>query len=339
MSFLFQPMTIGDMTLKNRIVMAPMCMYQAVDGLVNEWHLIHYASRAIGGTGLIMVEATAVDPIGRISKEDLGLWDDAQVEGQRILVDHLHRYGAKAGVQLGHAGRKAQVGFGRILAPSEIPFSEDYKTPEAMDQEEINKTIEQFKKAASRGLEAGYDIVEIHGAHGYLINQFLSPLINQRTDGYGGSLENRTRFLIETIKAVRTVWPKEKPLMVRFSANEYEEGGNTAQDIAEICKMIKPLGVDIANISSGGVVNVPVKAYPGYQVGYAALVGREADILTVAGGLVTEAEQANEILANQSADLIFLGRELLRNPYWPLQAATTLGEAIEWPKPYERAKK
>lgn len=339
MSFLFQPITIGDMTLKNRIVMAPMCMYQAVEGLVNEWHLIHYASRAIGGAGLIVVEATAVDPIGRISKEDLGLWEDGQIEGHRILVDHLHRYGAKAGVQLGHAGRKAQVGFGRVLAPSEIPFSEAYKTPEAMDQEQIDQAVEQFKQAAKRALESGYDLVEIHGAHGYLINQFLSPLTNHRTDQYGGSLENRARFLIEVIKGVRSLWPKEKPLMVRFSADEFEVGGNTPQDIADICKMIKPLGVNIANVSSGGVVNVPVKAYPGYQVGYAAHVSREGDILTVAGGLVTEAEQANEILANQSADMIFLGRELLRNPYWPLQAASVLGEEVEWPKPYERAKK
>ncbi len=339
MSFLFQPMTIGNMTLKNRIVMAPMCMYQAVEGMVNEWHLIHYSSRAIGGVGLIMVEATAVDPIGRISKEDLGLWEENQIEGQRILVDHLHRYGAKAGIQLGHAGRKAQVGFGRIWAPSEIPFSDAYKTPDAMTQGEIEQTVAQFKNAAERAIEAGYDLIEIHGAHGYLINQFLSPLTNKRTDGYGGSLENRSRFLIEVIQAVRSVCPKEMPLMVRFSAEEYEEGGNTAQDIAAVCNIIKPLGVNVVDVSSGGVVDVPVKAYPGYQVGYAAHIGREANILTVAGGLITEAEQANEILANQSADLIFLGRELLRNPYWALEAARILGEEVPWPKPYERAKK
>lgn len=338
MSFLFQPLTIGALQLKNRIVMAPMCMYKAVNGLVNEWHLIHYATRAIGGVGLIVVEATAVDPDGRISKDDLGLWSDEQTEGHRILVHQVHEQGAKAAVQLGHAGRKAKVGYGRVVAPSEIAFNETYRVPEAMTADDIEDTVRKFKDAALRALEAGYDAIEIHGAHGYLVNQFLSPLTNLRTDGYGGDLTNRTRFLKEIIQAVRQVWPAEKPIFVRFSAQEYAPGGNTAADIAEVCRIIKPLGVDVAHISSGGVVDVAVNAYPGYQVGYAAEVRRHADLLTVAGGLVTEAHQANDILADQAADLIFLGRELLRNPYWALHAAKSLNDEVEWPKPYERAK-
>lgn len=318
--------------------MAPMCMYKAVEGLVNEWHLIHYATRAIGGVGLIIVEATAVDPIGRISKDDLGLWSDEQVEGHRILVGHMHSYGAKAGIQLGHAGRKAKVGFGRVVAPSELAFNETYRTPEAMTEQDIKEAVERFRQAAVRAQEAGYDVLELHGAHGYLINQFLSPLTNQRSDAYGGDLKSRAKFLIEVIQAVRSVWPQPKPLIVRFSAEEYQAGGNTAADIATICQWIKPLGVDAAHVSSGGVVDVAVKAYPGYQVGYSADIRRSSEVLTIAGGLVTEANQANDILSQQSADLIFLGRELLRNPYWALQAAKTLGVEVEWPKPYERAR-
>lgn len=313
-------------------------MYKAVEGMVNEWHLIHYATRAIGGVGLVMVEATAVEPDGRISNDDLGLWNDEQTEGHRILVRQLHEQGAKVGVQLGHAGRKAKIGYGRVIAPSELAFNESYRTPDAMTETEIADTVRKYKMAAERALEAGYDVIEIHAAHGYLINQFLSPLTNLRTDNYGGSLENRARFLTEVVRAIRMVWSKEKPLFVRFSAAEYQEGGNCASDIAAICRIIKPLGVDVAHVSSGGVVDVAVKAYPGYQVGYASEIRRGADILTVAGGLVTDANQANEILANQSADLIFLGRELLRNPYWCLHAASELGVDISWPKPYERAK-
>ena len=338
MSCLFQPLTIGEMQLKNRIVMAPMCMYKAVNGLVNEWHLIHYATRAIGGVGLIVVEATAVEPDGRISKDDLGLWSDEQTEGHRILVHQVHEQGAKAAVQLGHAGRKAKVGYGRVIAPSEVAFNETYRVPDDMTLNDIGETVVKFKEAALRAQEAGYDAIEIHGAHGYLINQFLSPLTNLRTDAYGGSLANRSRFLKEVIEAVREVWPMPKPLFVRFSAQEYAPGGNTATDIAEVCRLIKPLGVDVAHVSSGGVVDVNVNAYPGYQIGYAAEIRRQADLLTVAGGLVTEAHQANDILADQAADLVFLGRELLRNPYWALNAASSLNDTVEWPKPYERAR-
>lgn len=338
MSFLFQPLTIGDVQLKNRIVMAPMCMYKAVNGLVNEWHLIHYATRAIGGVGLVMIEATAVDPDGRISKDDLGLWSDEQTEGHRIIVGHVHEQGAKAGIQLGHAGRKAKVGYGRVIGPSALAFNETYREPDAMTINEIQEVVVKFREAASRALEAGYDVIEIHGAHGYLINQFLSPLTNLRTDAYGGSLENRARLLMEVVVAVREVWSAPKPLFVRFSAEEYAEGGNKASDIAAVCRKLKALGVDVAHVSSGGVVDVSVNAYPGYQVGYAAEIRRNSELLTIAGGMVTEAHQANEILSEQAADLIFLGRELLRNPYWALHAASKLGESVEWPKPYERAR-
>jgi NADPH2 dehydrogenase len=338
MSFLFQPLSIGDLNLKNRVVMAPMCMYKAVDGMVNEWHLIHYTTRAIGGVGLIIVEATAVELSGRISKDDLGLWSDEQIEGHRILVQSIHGQGAKVGVQLGHAGRKANVGYGRVIGPSEVAFNETYRTPEAMSEQEIKDTVEHFKQAAERALEAGYDVVELHGAHGYLINQFLSPLTNFRTDAYGGDLEHRSRFLIEIIQAVRTVWRAPKPLIIRFSAEEYQAGGNTVAEIIEVCNRIKAMGVDVAHVSSGGVVDVSVKAYPGYQVGFSAEIRRNTQLMTIAGGLVTEAHQANEILSDQSADLIFMGRELLRNPYWCLHAAKTLGVEVTWPAPYERAK-
>lgn len=338
MSYLFQPLTIGNLSLKNRVVMAPMCMYKAHDGMVNEFHLIHYTTRAIGGVGLILVEATAVDRIGRISKDDLGLWSDELIEGHRILVNHLHEHGAAAGVQLGHAGRKAKVGFGRVIAPSPIAFNETYNTPDEMSIEDIKAAVSQFAEAARRANEAGYDVVELHGAHGYLINQFLSPLTNHRTDSYGGSLEQRSQFLVEVVEAVRKTWPKPKPLFVRFSAEEYGEGGNTPVQIAAVCRRLKDLGVDVAHISSGGVVDVAVHAYPGYQIGMADEVRRHGDLMTVAGGLITEAQQANEVLLQQSADLIFLGRELLRNPYWCLAASRTLGDDIVWPKPYERAK-
>ncbi len=338
MSFLFQPLKLRDLVLKNRVVMAPMCMFKAKEGLVNEWHLIHYATRAIGGVGLILVEATAVDRIGRISREDLGLWEDEQVEGHRILVSHIHEYGASAGIQLGHAGRKSNVGYGRVVAPSAIAFSEAYLKPDEMSLEEIEQVITAFKEAARRADESGYDVVELHGAHGYLINQFLSPLTNLREDQYGGSLENRARFLKEIVVAVREVWPKEKPLLVRFSAEEYRTGGNTPADIAKVCQWLKPLGVDAADISSGGVVDVSVKAYPGYQIGMADAVRRESDLFIIAGGLITEATQANDILGQQAADLVFLGRELLRNPYWTLQAAKVLGVEMAWPKSYQPAK-
>lgn len=338
MSFLFQPLKIRDVVLKNRIVMAPMCMYKAKEGLVNEWHLIHYATRAIGGVGLIIVEATAVDRIGRISRDDLGLWEDELVEGHRVLVSHIHEYGAKAGIQLGHAGRKSNVGYGRVIAPSAIAFSDSYLLPDAMSLEEIEQVVESFKEAARRADEAGYDIIELHGAHGYLINEFLSPLTNQRTDEYGGSLENRARLLLEIVKAVRTVWPIGKPLFVRFSAEEYMEGGNKPEDIAQVCNQLEALGVDVAHISSGGVVDVGVNAYPGYQIGMADHVRRQTKLHVIGGGLITDAVQANDILAQQAADMIFLGRELLRNPYWSLSAAKALQEEIEWPKSYERAK-
>lgn len=338
MSMLFSAFELGDLKLKNRIVMAPMCMNVAVEGLVNEWHLIHYTTRAIGGVGLIIVEATAIDAFGRISKEDLGIWSDEHIEGHRVLVSHMKQNGAACGIQLGHAGRKARLDYGRLIAPSALGFNESYGVPEAMSQEDINRVVKQFEEGARRALEAGYDLIELHGAHGYLINEFLSPLTNQRTDSYGGSLENRSRFLKEIIEAVRKVWPEPKPLIVRFSAEEYSAEGNHPEDIAVLCQSLKAYGVDVAHVSSGGVIDVGVKAFPGYQVGMSDIVRRQGGVMTIAGGLITEAHQANDILLSQSADLIFLGRELLRNPYWTLEAAKVLNEDIPWPKSYERAR-
>lgn len=338
MSMLFSPFALGDLKLKNRVVMAPMCMNVAVDGLVNEWHLIHYATRAIGGVGLIIVEATAVDSYGRISKDDLGIWSDEHIEGHRVLVSHMKQNGAACGIQLGHAGRKARLDYGRLIAPSPLAFNAHYGTPDAMSLEDIQTVVTQFADAAKRALDAGYELIELHGAHGYLINEFLSPLTNERTDAYGGSLENRSRFLLDIVKAVRGVWPEPKPLIVRFSAEEYDEAGNHARDIAAVCQLLKPYGIHMAHVSSGGVIDKGVNAFPGYQVGMSDVVRRQGDVMTIAGGLITDPNQANDILLSQAADLIFLGRELLRNPYWTLNAARTLGVELPWPKPYERAR-
>lgn len=338
MSMLFNPIQIGDLYVKNRVVMAPMCMNVAVDGHVNEWHLIHYTTRAVGGVGLIIVEATAVDPYGRISKDDLGIWSDDHIEGHRVLVSHMKQNGAACGIQLGHAGRKARLDFGRVIAPSAIAFNEHYSCPEAMSHDDIQKVIHQFAESARRAKEAGYELIELHGAHGYLINEFLSPLTNHREDEYGGSLINRAKFLVEIVKAVREQWPAPKPLIVRFSAEEYDEGGNHPQDIADICQALIPMDVNVAHVSSGGVIDKGVSAFAGYQVGMSDAVRRHGNVMTIAGGLITEAHQANDILLAQSADMVFLGRELLRNPYWVLQAAKTLGVEVDWPRPYERAR-
>lgn len=339
MSELFSKIKIKDMEVRNRIVMPPMCMYSSDDdGHAKPWHLIHYATRAIGGAGLIIQEATAVEKRGRISARDLGLWDDSHVEGLARIVAEVKKHGAKMGVQLAHAGRKCGAPGEDLIAPSPIAFDETYGVPREMTREDIMQVIEAFKAGARRALMAGYDIVEIHAAHGYLINEFLSPLTNKRTDEYGGSLQNRARFLKEVVKAVREVWPEEKPLMVRVSAEEYEEGGNHPEDIAEMINLVKGEGVDIIDVSSGAVVPAKIEAYPGYQVKFAETIKEMTGLPVVAGGLITVPEMAEEILKNGRADMVFLGRELLRNPYWPLMAARRLGDDIEWPEQYERSK-
>lgn len=339
MSKLFSSFTLKNMELKNRIVMAPMCQYSAdEEGHVDNWHIIHYASRAIGGVGLIIIEATAVEPRGRISGNDLGIWKDEHVNGLKKIVEECKKHGAKVGIQLAHAGRKCSILSEDIVSASAISFSEDYKTPIELTKEEIQNIIESFKTGAKRSLEAGFDIIEIHGAHGYLINQFLSPLSNHRTDEYGGNLENRARFLKEVLQSVREEWPHELPIILRVSAEDYVAEGNHPEDLANIINLLRQYEVDLINVSSGAVVPAEIKAYPGYQVSFSEVIRKETDLPTIAGGLITSPLMAEEVLRNNRADLIFLGRELLRNPYWPLHAAKEVHDDISWPVQYERSK-
>lgn len=332
---LFSPYVLKDLTLKNRIVMAPMCMYSCMneDGMVEDFHMTHYVSRAVGQVGLIIQEATAVTPQGRISPQDLGIWSDDHIEGLARLTGQIKSYGTKAGIQLAHAGRKAMVD-GEILAPSAIPFNENMKTPKEMTLDDIQETVLAFKNGAKRAKQAGYDVIEIHAAHGYLINEFLSPLTNKRTDSYGGSPENRYRFLREVIDAVKKVWTG--PLLVRVSAYEYDEEGLNADDYILFAQWMKDQGVDLIDVSSGAVVPARITPYPGYQVPFSEKIKHGADIPTGAVGLITSGIQAEEILQNDRADLIFLARELLRDPYFPRTAAKELGVTIQPPKQYDR---
>ncbi|MBO8154867.1 MAG: NADPH dehydrogenase NamA [Bacillaceae bacterium] len=334
-SKLFSPLTIKETTFKNRIVMSPMCMYssETEDGHVQPFHLAHYESRAAGQAGLVIIEATAVMPEGRISSKDLGIWDDDHIKGLQQINEGVHCHGGKSGIQLAHAGRKADLE-GPIFAPSSLPFSENYQTPQEMSLEDIQRTIQAFKEGARRAREANFDVIEIHGAHGYLINQFLSPLTNKRTDEYGGSRENRYRFLKEVIHAVKEEW--SGPLFVRISANEYDENGNTMDDFVYFSLEMKKQGVDLIDCSSGAVIPVRIPVYPGYQIQYAEEIKQKADIATGAVGLITSGLQAEEIVQNNRADLIFIGRAFLRNPYWPKQAADELGVPIEGPEQYRR---
>jgi len=335
MAKLFEPYTIRNCTFKNRIVMSPMCMYSSdqEDGMITDWHKTHYTTRAVGQVGLIIVEATAVQPAGRISAQDLGIWHDDHIEGLSDTVRLMKQHGAKTGIQLAHAGRKATVD-GDISAPSAIAFDHHYKTPVEMTTEQIKVTIQAFKDGANRAQKAGFDLLEIHGAHGYLINEFLSPLTNKRTDEYGGSAENRYRFLREIIDEIRDIWAG--PLFVRISAHDYTEGGMTAEAYVEMAKWMKEQGVDLIDVSSGAVVPAQIDAYPGYQVTFSETIKKGADIATGAVGLITSGIQAEEILKNNRADMVLLARELLRNPYWAYTAAKELGVSIEAPKQYER---
>ncbi|MFC5587372.1 NADPH dehydrogenase NamA [Sporosarcina soli] len=332
---LFESYAIREVEFKNRIVMAPMCMYSShnEDGMVQEWHRTHYATRAVGQVGLIIVEATAVQPQGRISAQDLGIWSDEHIDGLAEIVQLTQQHGAKTGIQLAHAGRKATVD-GDIQAPSAIAFNDKYKTPIEMTVEDIKETIQAFKAGAMRAKKAGFDVIELHGAHGYLINEFLSPLSNKRTDVYGGSSENRYRILREIIDEVRSIW--EDPLFVRISAHDYTEGGMTAEAYVEMAKWMKEQGVDLIDVSSGAVVPAKIDAYPGYQVKFAETIKEGANIATGAVGLITTGIQAEEILKNNRADMVLLARELLRDPYWPYTAARELGVEIPAPKQYER---
>lgn len=335
MAKLFEEFELKGVHFKNRIVMAPMCMYQSdkEDGHVTDWHRVHYPTRAVGGVGLIITEATAVQPIGRISSRDLGIWDDAHIDGQAEIVRLMKANGAKTGIQLAHAGRKATVD-GDIQAPSAIAFNDKYKTPKAMTIEEIDDTVQAFRDGAVRAKKAGFDVIEIHAAHGYLINQFLSPLTNQRTDEYGGSSENRYRLLRRVLDEVNSVW--DGPLFVRISAEDYTDGGMTPEQYVEMTQWMKQQNVDLIDVSSGAVVPAQIPVFPGYQVNFAETIKKETPIATGAVGLITEPRHAEEILQNGRADFIFLARELLRNPYWAYTAARELGADIEAPVPYER---
>lgn len=315
---IFDSLKIKQLTLQNRVVMAPMCMYQASnDGVIQPFHLHHYMTRAYGGVGLIIQEATAVEPRGRISPNDLGIWSDEHVIGLKSLVDAVHETNSKIAIQLAHAGRKCTVKTEKIIAPSTIAFNSDYATPQEMSIVDIKEVITAFGKAAKRANAAGYDVVEIHGAHGYLINQFLSPLTNKRNDAYGGSIANRVRFLEEIIEEVRKEW--NKPLFVRLSAEEYHEDGH---HIADTCAWLQshPLNVDVIDVSSGGVVPVMLKAYPKYQIPYAKRI-KELGYMTISGGSITSTEDIESILINHDSDLVYLGRELLRNPNFMQYAA------------------
>lgn len=334
---LFSPYTMKDITLKNRIVMSPICMYSSEheDGKVTNFHPIHYASRAAGQVGLVMLEATAVVPEGRISNKDLGIWNNDHIPGLQQTVSLIHENGAKAAIQLAHAGRKAELHTDAV-APSAVAFNDAMKIPLEMNKQLIQETISAFQDAAYRSKQVGFDIIELHAAHGYLINEFLSPLSNKRTDEYGGSPENRYRFLREIINAVNAVW--NGPLFVRISANDYHPEGLTEHDYVQFAKWMKEQGVDVIDCSSGAVVPAQIDVYPGYQVKYANHIKKQARIATGAVGLITSGIQAEEILANNEADLIFIGRELLRNPYFPRTAANELGFELQEPHQYQRAR-
>jgi len=332
---LFTPFKVKNITIKNRIVMSPMCMYSCSneDGMVGDWHYTHYTSRAVGQVGLIIVEATAVTPQGRISPRDLGIWSDDHIDGLSKLTQMIEEHGAVSGIQIAHAGRKAVLD-GEIIAPSAIPFNESMKTPKEMSIDEIKETVRAFGKAAERAKKAGFKIIEIHGAHGYLINEFLSPLTNKRSDEYGGTLEKRYRFMKEIIEEVKLVW--DGPLFVRVSANDYSDGGLNPTDYVTMAHWMKEQRVDLIDVSSGAVVPANIPTFPGYQVPFANQIRNEANIPTGAVGLITNGTQAEEILQNGRADLVFIARALLRDPYWPRTAARELKYDLEAPEQYRR---
>jgi 2,4-dienoyl-CoA reductase-like NADH-dependent reductase (Old Yellow Enzyme family) len=353
---LFSPLNLRSLTLPHRIAVSPMCEYSATDGFASDWHFVHLGSRAIGGAALVITEANAVSPEGRITPQDLGIYKDEHVAGLKRIVDFLHQHGAYAATQLAHAGRKASMaipwekarlipvaeGGWQPVGPSAIPFEDTYGVPAVLDGAGLKKIVADFTAATRRAREAGFDVVEVHSAHGYLLHEFLSPLSNQRTDEYGGSFENRVRFPLEVVRAVRTAWPQHLPVFVRISATDWApESLGPAWDLAqsvEFAKLLKREGVDLVDVSTGG--NHPaqqIPAGPGYQVHHSKTIRREADIPTAAVGMITEPAQADQIVRAGQGDLILLAREFLRNPYWPLHAADVLHQQITWPVQYARA--
>ena len=353
MSALFQPLKIRETNIKNRIVVSPMCQYSATNGFPNDWHFVHYGSRAVGGAGMVIVEATSVSPEGRITPQDLGIWSNEHTASFKKIADFIKSFGTVPCIQLAHAGRKAshevpwkgghaltkENGGWQTVAPSPVPFSSDELLPEAMSLDEINQCVLDFEKAAKRALEGGFEAIEIHAAHGYLINEFLSPLSNKRTDEYGGSFENRIKFLLRIAKAIRNLIGEKVPLFVRISATDWIEGGWTLDDSIALATQLKLAGVDLLDCSSGGLSPLQkIQVGPLYQVNFAEQVKQKSGIMTSAVGFITTAIEAEKIITGQQADLVLLARQYLRDPYFPLHAAKELSADIEWPVQYVRAK-
>lgn len=355
MSALFSPISLRSLTLRNRIGVSPMCQYSSDNGFATDWHLVHLGAFATGGAGLVITEAAAVTPEGRISPQDLGIWDDAHIPMLRRITDFCRAQGAVMGIQLAHAGRKASTrrpweqpggavpvaegGWDNVMAPSAVPFAPNYPSPHELSLDGIAHVIASFRAAAQRALEAGFQVAELHAAHGYLLHEFLSPIANTRTDQYGGSFENRIRLTLDVTDAVRAVWPAELPLLVRLSATDWAEGGWNVDESVQLATELRARGVDLIDCSSGGLAaHQQITIGPGYQVPFARRIRAEAAVPTAAVGLITEAAQAEQIVADGSADMVFLARELLRNPRWPLLAAHALGASTTWPPQYERAR-
>ena len=350
MAALFEPLQLRGLTLSNRIIVSPMCEYSSDDGFANDWHVVHLGSRAVGGAALVLTEATAVTPDGRISPQDLGIWSDAHVEMLSRITRFIRSQKRASGMQLAHAGRKASThrpweGSGAVeaggwipVAPTSQPFAPAYPVPHALSVDEIHAITQAFAAAAMRALAAGFDVVEVHAAHGYLLHEFLSPLSNTRDDEYGGSFDNRIRFCLEVVDAIRAVWPDRLPLFVRISASDWVAGGWDVEQSVELARRLESRGVDLIDCSSGGnVAAAKIPVGPGYQVPFAERIRRETGMATGAVGLITDASQANAIVAEERADCVLLARELLRDPYWPLRAARELDAAIDWPAQYLRA--
>lgn len=353
MAKLFEPLRIRSVEFRNRIVVSPMCEYSSEDGFANDWHFVHLGSRAVGGAGLVFTEATAVSPEGRISPDDLGIWKNDHIDYLKKIVSFIHEHGSIAGIQLAHAGRKASVDSpwkgSKVLsdnergwlpvAPSAVPFKDGDKIPHELTRDEIKNVVDDFRDATERSLKCGFRVVEIHAAHGYLINEFYSPVSNLRTDEYGGSFENRIRLLLEIVEAVQSVWPKDYPLFTRITSSEWSDNGWQIDDSVRLARVLKQKGVDLIDCSSGGnIYKAKVEVGPMYQVPFAEKVKKESGIMTAAVGLITTAQQCEEILQSGKADMILLARQLLRDPYFPLHAARELGVDVKWPDQYLRAK-
>jgi 2,4-dienoyl-CoA reductase-like NADH-dependent reductase (Old Yellow Enzyme family) len=349
---LFSPFQLRSVNFSNRIGVSPMCQYSSEDGFATDWHLVHLGSRAQGGAGLVILEASAVTPEGRISSGDLGIWKDAHIPALQRIAEFIHTQGPRVGIQLAHAGRKGSMavpfagerlllhdeGGWQPVAPSALAFFPIYTVPHALEVSEIAAIVGAFTQAARRALTAGFDFVEIHAAHGYLLHEFLSPLTNQRTDTYGGSFENRTRLALEVVSAVRKIWPAHLPLLVRISATDWAEGGWNIEESVQLAHLFRKRGVDLIDVSTDGLIpNAQIPVSPGFQVEFAARIRREAGIPTAAVGMITDPHQANNIVAKGEADLVLLAREMLRDPYWPVHAALALEESTSWPVQYLRA--